>query len=199
MRRVIFFAFLALTLPTAALAANIEFNTGTSLLPGSVSAGKVDAIPPSIFVHLIGSNGTTITFEELGHAFVLLPLSSCEPGFPDCWAFGGGTVTVTFGGTQLFTDGFDGVINQKAGNPASYDLEAVLAPGEDAPLGGTASATYSLVGGNPVGNLNGAIATGQALVEVDVNVIPEPGTLGLLGAGVIGLAGVARRKLKLWT
>ena len=35
-------------------------------------------------------------------------------------------------------------------------------------------------------------------VRLDVTPIPEPSTLGLLGAGLIGLAGMARRKFKLW-
>ena len=45
---------------------------------------------------------------------------------------------------------------------------------------------------------NGRIRTGFGEATLDVDTpIPEPGTLALLGSGVIGLTGMARRKLKL--
>ena len=44
---------------------------------------------------------------------------------------------------------------------------------------------------------SGAHADKLVIDVVSPTVIPEPGTLGLLGTGLIGLAGMARRKLKL--
>jgi hypothetical protein len=37
----------------------------------------------------------------------------------------------------------------------------------------------------------GVIASGDTFV-----VVPEPGTMGLLGTGLVGIAGLVRRKLK---
>jgi len=48
---------------------------------------------------------------------------------------------------------------------------------------------------------NISILRGTSLLSgaatLDVEPVPEPGTLGMLGTGLIGLAGMARRKLQL--
>jgi len=43
---------------------------------------------------------------------------------------------------------------------------------------------------------NGAMRSGSA--TIDVEGVPEPSTLGMLGTGLIGLSGLARRSFKLW-
>jgi hypothetical protein len=48
-------------------------------------------------------------------------------------------------------------------------------------------------------NAHNGFATGDFFVVVNPSSVPEPGLLGIVGTGLIGLAGLVRRKLKLLT
>jgi hypothetical protein len=46
------------------------------------------------------------------------------------------------------------------------------------------------------GGFSGSATLGSGDTNIDAPTVPEPGTLGLLGTGLIGVAGALRRKMK---
>jgi hypothetical protein len=67
-------------------------------------------------------------------------------------------------------------------------------------LSGPSGVTEPVVGilsANQAGGHSHRVSWTLTEEATGVTVIPEPGTLGMLGTGLIGLAGLARRKLKL--
>jgi PEP-CTERM motif-containing protein len=179
MRRIVLLALLALALPTAALADNIDYGNAGSIgtnasVTGSATAGGTLTISSELTS--IVSGGVTTT-GNLGTVTVIagvLVSSVCGPAFTGdtCFTFSGGNVTVKDTlSNVLFTSTLSGsVIVSATSTDVIYDA-----------------------GGNVAGGFQ---FTSDGLVSGDTVVTPEPGTLGLLGTGLLGLAGMVRRKIR---
>jgi|SRR5215469_12415716 len=183
MKRVIFLTLLAMGLPTASLAnvivapscpvgAIVCYDTGT-FQSGTLSGSFTTAVDVSVTGNL--ANITTDT-----GTLTLTPV--CPVG-SICYVFSGGSVSVMSGGSTVFTDSLTGGLVVTTGN--SVVITASLAPEGIIAYGNTStSVVYNPTNGMLLGGAAGL--TGFA---------PEPGTLGLLGTGVLGLAAMIRRKI----
>ena len=199
MRRVLLFAFFALALPTAALASSTDpIGIDFSVVPNAGSPG------------FTGSNLQHATAVNLGHETYMV--NGVGPGdqsglsvgnsvslSPQTITFGhGDTASIDFTKSWTadgnhFTETFTSVtLNRDSGrNSLGLDLSGTLS-GEGITEPITAILSFNQAGG-------GHHRVNWAMTEEASTggVIPEPGTLGMLGTGLIGLAGPARRKLKI--
>lgn len=181
MRQVVLLALLALALPTAALADTIDYGNlgsvgaGTAMISGSATAGSTYSLTSQLVI--VRNETTNVnTTGALGWVNVTTgTLSACPAGL----CFTGGTLTITSaGGATLFQGTLsDGFVAINPSNSAFTSVTAFLGT-----AGGSAQMVFNL---------------GQTgVVSGDTIVTPEPGTLGLLGTGLVGLAGLVRRKLR---
>ena len=184
MKRVILLALLALVLPTAALASSFDFPTGTfssGSIHGSFTAGGMLTV---------SITGTTNTVGIMTGPLSPLPAFIC-PG-STCFTASTGTVTVGPGGSILSTPLESVIVTRTDGDVA---IHGILEP------------TATVLSGSSAWDFNFSGTTihrGEGGVQGQFTPVPEPGTLGLLelgllGNGVIGLVGMARRRLKLGT
>jgi hypothetical protein len=202
MKRIFLMAVLALALPVAAFAGNVDFtNTGGTLagttagltLTGSTLT-DVDGLGGG---GLIQGNLGTVTFTTgmlmsgnlttggtfmAGGSFVIT--GNGTGGIPNGVIFSG-----TFSGpvtwTEVTTSGPNGSIYYTLTGSISgtwYNGQTVS--------GATTQITFN-AGKN---GFTGSV--GLASGDTAITTVPELGTLGLLGTGLVGLAGLVRRQLK---
>jgi len=204
MKRMVLMALLTMALPLAAFAGSagsVGFTSGTGVLTGS-SAGL--SLGSSELITVNGLNGLGLVTGGLGSvSFSTGALTSGSLNMGGTFA-SGGSFTITGNGTNgipnvtIFKGSFSG--------PVFWTLDSTS---------GTGSHYYTLSGSISGTWWNGATVSGattQLVISTgkgffggttdviggvtNITTVPEPGTLALLGTGLLGLAGALHRKLK---
>jgi len=203
MKKILWIALLALALPIAAFAnSGTDFTNSGGTLAGS-SAGLT--LSGSELIAVNGLNGMGLVTGSLGSvAFSTGALTSGSLNMGGTFA-GGGTFVIDGNGLggiptgAIFTGSFDG--------PVTLTLLTLANGTHEYTLTGTISGTWyngstvfgattQLTINTGLGFFNGSTKISSGDISVGASPVPEPSSLLFLGTGLIGVAGVVRRKLK---
>ena len=196
MKKLVLLAVLALALPTAVFASsNIDYTNSGGTLSGSMSGLSLSG---SVLI-AVNSNAGLITGSDLGSvSFQTGALQSGSLQNGGTFA-AGGWFTITGNGTNgvpngtLFSGTFSGPVawnmTTLANGTHNYTLTGTLS----AAPGSSVGVTVQLTVNTGKGFFNGCTRISSGDTNV---VVPEPGSLSLLGTGLIALGGTIRRKLK---
>jgi hypothetical protein len=203
MKRLALMALLAMALPLAAFASSeVDFTNSGGTLSGS-SAGMT--LSGSDLIAVNGLNGMgLVTGNNLGSlTFSTGALLSGDLQHGATFA-GGGSFVITGNGSNGIPNGV--LFNGTFSGPVTWTLITLANGTHEYQLTGTVSGNWTSGGATVVGatvqltiQIKRGFFDGQigiASGDTTISAVPEPGTLGLLGTGLVGFAGVLRRKLK---
>jgi len=200
-KQMLMITILALVLPLAAFADNTETFTTTG---GSLSGNDQGmTLTGALLTDVTLPGGTTITGADLGTVTLTTGVLGNANVTTGGNILAGGSITVTGGGI----DGVpSGTLFMGSFQAANWTLTALP--------DGTHQYTYSAGVNGTDGNGNTAVGqmtfnfntgtaffeglstSGQSSSTVTSLAVPEPGEMSLLGAGMVGLLGAIRRKMK---
>ena len=202
LRKFILLAIMALCLPIAALAdSGVDFTNSGGTLTGSNSGFSLSG---STLIAVNGLNGGGLITGNLGSVtFTTGGLTSGSLQMGGSFA-SGGAFTITGNGTNGIPNGtiFSGTFS----GPVTWTLVTLANGTHNYTLSGSLTGTLGSVSTNGVtiqltintgkGFFNGSTSISSGDTNIGNVVVPEPGTLSLLGTGLLGVAGALRKKFK---